>query len=157
MTILGVDPGTAITGYGFIEKRAGKINFLAAGVIRTPKTDTLELRLKTIFEELGQLITEYRPQTMAAELLYFGSNVTTAMSVSHARGVVLLCAANAGLKVFEYTPPQIKQAMTGFGNADKKQMQAMVQRVLKLEQLPKPDDAADALAVAICHSATVSA
>lgn len=157
MRIIGIDPGTAITGYGVIEKANGNFEFVAAGVIRTLKTETLEKRLKTIYEEINQLIDEYRPQGMAVELLYFANNVTTAMSVSHARGVVLLTAANHKLPVAEYTPLQVKQAITGYGKADKKQIQAMVQKLLKLNSLPKPDDAADALAIAICHSGSLKA
>ena len=157
MRILGVDPGTATTGYGVIEAEHQQLQFVAAGVITTPAKQALEKRLDTIFAEIKQLIKEYRPTEVAVELIYFAANVTTAISVSHARGVILLAAAQSKLPVVEYTPLQIKQALTGYGRADKSQMQEIVKKLLKLTALPKPDDAADALAAAICHSATLSA
>ena len=158
MRILGIDPGTSITGFGIIDmSKAGKLKYLEAGVIRTKAKQALEKRLVIIYEEVSQLIREFKPTDVAVELLYFSANVTTAMSVSHARGIVLLAAAQADLPVVEYTPLQVKQAMTGYGRADKKQIQEMVKKILNLNQLPKPDDAADALAVAICHSATLTA
>ncbi|MBI3983681.1 crossover junction endodeoxyribonuclease RuvC [Candidatus Microgenomates bacterium] len=153
MRVLGIDPGTAITGYGLVDSSKGGIQFVAGGVIRTAGKQLLAPRLLEIFNGTTQLIAEYQPDQMAIEILYFAKNVTTGMAVSHARGVVLLAAAQAGLPVAEYTPSQVKQALTGYGKADKKQMQAMAQRLLKLSDLPKPDDAADALAVAICHTA----
>lgn len=156
MRILGIDPGTAITGFGVIEAENGKTSLVAAGVIRTPAKQQLEQRLKTIFDELGRLIKEYQPEQIAVEQLYFAANVTTAIAVSHARGVVLLLAAQSNLEVADYTPLQVKQALTGYGRADKNQIQQMVKELLKLKQLPTPDDAADALAVAICHSAMIS-
>ena len=155
MRILGIDPGTATTGFGLIEASRGNIEFLAAGVIRTPSAETLPNRLATIYEEIGQIINQYHPVQMAIELLYFAANVTTAMSVSQARGVALLLAAQNHLLVGEYTPLQVKQALTSYGRADKKQVQEMVKKLLKLSEIPKPDDAADALAIAICHSATL--
>ena len=156
MRILGIDPGTAITGFGVIDSKSGKSDLITAGVIRTPAKQALELRLKTLFEELGKLLKEYQPEQVAVEQLYFAANVTTAISVSHARGVVLLLAAQSGLQVADYTPLQVKQALTGYGRADKQQIQQMVKELLKLEHAPHPDDAADALAVAICHAATIS-
>ncbi|MBI4101055.1 crossover junction endodeoxyribonuclease RuvC [Candidatus Microgenomates bacterium] len=155
MRILGIDPGTATTGFGVIETHASEDKLVTAGVIRTPAKQTLERRLKTIYDELTHLIHEQKPKQMAVELLYFASNVTTAMSVSHARGVVLLAAAEAKLPVVEYTPLQVKQALTSYGRASKQQMQQMVKKLLRLKAVPKPDDAADALAVAICHGATI--
>src|SRR5687767_12461383 len=113
MRIIGIDPGTAITGFGIIESQGGNSELVTAGVITTPAKQSLELRLKTIFEELGQLLKRYKPQQIAVEQLYFAANVTTAISVSHARGVVLLLAAQSGLAVVDYTPLQVKQALTG--------------------------------------------
>ncbi len=157
MKILGIDPGTAITGFGVI-KAGVKTEMIDAGVVRTPANQPLAERLQTIYKELTQLIGEYRPDQIAVEELYFAANVTTAISVSHARGVVMLCAAEAQVSnIGEYTPLQIKQALTGYGRAEKHQIQEMVRLVLNLNQPPKPDDAADALAVAICHSQTMEA
>jgi len=156
MRILGIDPGTAITGFGVIDYVGGESKLVEAGVIRTPAKQELKLRLLTIYEDLEKLIKQHEPGTMAVENLYFAANVTTAMSVSHARGVVLLLAAKYNLPLSEYTPLQVKQAITSYGRADKKQIQEMVKRLLQLEQLPKPDDAADALAIAICHSASIT-
>ena len=157
MRILGVDPGTAITGSGIIDCENGESVLVEAGVIRTPAKQALELRLKTIYGEITHLIADYQPQQVAIEQLYFAKNVTTAISVSHSRGIILLAAANGGLTVVDYTPLQVKLALTGYGRAEKKQMQEMVKTLLKLARIPKPDDAADALAVAICHGATISA
>lgn len=156
MIILGIDPGTAITGFGVIDHHKNHITLHGAGVIRTPAKQALELRLLTIFNELNSLIQEFKPTHIAVEQLYFAKNVTTAMSVSHARGVVLLLGAQYGLELAEYTPLQVKQAITGYGNAEKHQVQEMVKSILKLKNIPKPDDAADAIAIAICHSATIT-
>lgn len=150
--ILGIDPGTATTGFGVIDVEAGKLTFVDAGVISTPAGEAMELRLATIYDELGQLVREHKPDQIAIELLYFATNVTTAISVGQARGVVMLVAAQAKLPIAEYTPLQVKQAVTGYGKADKKQIQEMVKTLLKLSAVPKPDDAADALAIAITHS-----
>lgn len=156
MRILGIDPGTAITGFGLIDYQGNSSSLVVAGVIRTPAKQALELRLETIFDELQQLIAEYQPQHVAIEQLFFAQNVTTAMAVSHARGVAMLAAIKAGIEVVEYTPLQVKQAITGYGRAEKQQIQEMVRILLNLKEVPKPDDAADALAIAICHSATLS-
>ncbi len=156
MIILGIDPGTAITGFGVIDQQKGEIILLGAGVIRTPAKQALDLRLLTIFNELNTLIQEFKPSQIAVEQLYFAKNVTTAMSVSHARGVVLLLGAQFGLELAEYTPLQVKQAITGYGKADKRQVQEMVKTILNLKSIPKPDDAADAIAIAICHGATIT-
>lgn len=156
MIILGIDPGTAITGFGVIDQHKGVIKLLGAGVVRTPAKQALELRLLTIFNELNTLIQEFKPSHIAVEQLYFAKNVTTAMSVSHARGVVILLGAQYGLELAEYTPLQVKQAITGYGKADKRQVQEMVKTILKLKSIPKPDDAADAIAIAICHGATIT-
>lgn len=157
MRILGIDPGTGILGFGVIQVSRGFIELVDAGVIRTPVHEDDAVRLLTIYEELTDIIMQNKPQVMSVEKLFFARNVTTAMTVAQARGVVLLCGQQAGLELFEYTPMQIKQAVTGYGKADKKQMQEMVRVLLKLEQVPKPDDAADALAAAITHSMTVPA
>ncbi len=156
MRILGIDPGTAITGFGVIDKDGQKLTLVTAGVVRTPTKQALPERLDTIFKEINSLIEECKPQQVAVEQLYFAKNVTTAMSVSHSRGVILLAACRAGLPIGEYTPLQVKQAITGYGRAEKSQIQAMVKNILGLEKTPKPDDAADALAVAICHSGVIS-
>lgn len=155
MRILGIDPGTGILGFGVIEANRGNIQLVDAGVIRTPVKEDDAVRLLTIYEELTDLIVQNQPAVMAVEKLFFARNVTTAMTVSQARGVVLLCGQQAGLRLFEYTPMQIKQAVTGYGKADKKQIQEMVRVLLKLKEIPRPDDAADALAVAITHSMTL--
>ena len=151
MRILGIDPGTAITGFGIIEANNNKAELVTAGVIRTPTGQDLDFRLHTIHDELSQLINEYKPKQMAVEQLYFARNVTTAMSVSHARGVVLLAGRQAGLRPAEYTPLQVKQSITGYGRAEKAQVQEMVKKLLGLHEIPKPDDAADALAIALTH------
>lgn len=157
MRILGIDPGTAITGFGIIDKNGMKLNYVTYGVIRTSKDQPLAERLSTIHKELSDLIAEYKPQALAVELLYFATNVKTAMAVSQARGIVLLCGFNAHLSIAEYTPLQIKQALTNYGRAEKPQIQAMVKTILKLDSIPNPDDAADALAIAICHAARLTA
>lgn len=155
MRILGIDPGTGILGFGVVDIDAsGKASMVDAGVIRTPVKETDSNRLSTIYDELHEIITDLKPQVMSVEKLFFAQNVTTAMSVAQARGVVLLCGKQHGMELFEYTPLQIKQALTGYGRADKKQIQEMVRVVLGLKEVPKPDDCADALAAAICHSMT---
>jgi crossover junction endodeoxyribonuclease RuvC len=152
MRILGIDPGTGILGFGVIEADKNKAQLVDAGVIRTPVKEDDAVRLQTIFEELTDIIAETKPAEMSVEKLFFAQNVTTAMTVAQARGVVLLCGKQAGLKIAEYTPLQIKQALTGYGRAEKKQIQEMVRVILQLKVVPKPDDAADALAAAITHS-----
>lgn len=155
MRILGIDPGTGILGFGVIDVVDGsKIKLVDGGVIRTPVKQADSLRLLTIYEELSEIIAQHKPSIISVEKLFFAQNVTTAMSVAQARGVVLLCGEQHGLQLFEYTPLQIKQAITGYGKADKKQMQEMVRVILNLPEVPKPDDCADALAAAICHSMT---
>lgn len=155
MRILGIDPGTGILGFGIIDATSGgKVELVDGGVIRTPVKQADSERLKTIYDELSEIIREHKPDTMSVEKLFFAQNVTTAMSVSQARGVVLLCGIQNGMELFEYTPLQIKQTLTGYGRAEKKQIQEMVRVILKLKEVPKPDDCADALAAAICHSMT---
>jgi crossover junction endodeoxyribonuclease RuvC len=155
MRVIGIDPGTGILGFGVIDVEKGKAKLVDAGVIRTPVKEDDAIRLQTIYDELTQIIAETKPQLMSVEKLFFARNVTTAMTVAQARGVVLLCAKQAGLDIYEYTPMQIKQALTGYGRAEKKQIQEMVRVILELKSVPKPDDAADALAAAITHSMTV--
>jgi len=155
MRILGIDPGTGILGFGVIEVSGNKTQLVDGGVIRTPVKEDDAVRLLTIFDELTDIIMKTKPETMAVEKLFFSQNVTTAMTVAQARGVVLLCGKQAGLTIAEYTPQQIKQALTGYGRADKKQIQEMVRVVLQLKEVPKPDDCADALAAAITHSMNI--
>lgn len=155
MRIIGIDPGTGILGFGVIEIIKNQAAMIEAGVIRTPAKQADDIRLHTIYDELTQIIKETSPDAMAVEKLFFAQNVTTAMTVAQARGVVLLCGRQAGLSIHEYTPLQIKQALTGYGRAEKKQIQEMVRVILKLQTVPKPDDCADALAAAITHSMTV--
>lgn len=155
MRILGIDPGTGILGFGIIDVVKGKMSLVDGGVIRTPAKEDDAVRLQTIFEEITDIIAETKPAEMAVEKLFFAQNVTTAMTVSQARGVVLLAGKQAGLEIFEYTPLQIKQSLTGYGRAEKKQIQEMVRVILQLKEVPKPDDCADALAAAITHSMTM--
>lgn len=152
MIVLGIDPGIATTGYGVVrEDEGGQIVALAYGALLTPKTDTLPERLLSLRRQLMKLIEEWRPAESAVEALFFATNLKTAMAVGQARGVILVTLHEAGVPIGEYTPLQVKQAITGYGQADKKQMQLTVQMLLALEKLPKPDDAADALAIAITH------
>jgi crossover junction endodeoxyribonuclease RuvC len=157
MRILGIDPGTGILGFGVIDVERGKAQLVDAGVIRTPVKEDDAVRLLTIYEELTDIIAQNKPTIMSVEKLFFARNVTTAMTVAQARGVVLLCGMQSGMQIFEYTPMQIKQSITGYGKADKKQMQEMVRVILKLKEIPQPDDAADALAAALTHSMTMRA
>lgn len=156
MRVIGIDPGTGILGFGIIDVDT-KSNFklVDAGVIKTPVHQADSLRLETIYNELQQIIKDSNPQVMSVEKLFFAQNVTTAMSVSQARGVVLLCGQQHKLDLYEFTPMQIKMAVTGYGKADKKQVQEMVRVLLGLKTVPQPDDAADALAAAICCSMSV--
>ncbi len=151
MKILGIDPGYAIVGFGVISHENGRFRPLDCGVLTTPQDMPFPKRLKRLYDAATLLIEEKKPDVVAIETLFFNTNVTTAIAVGHARGVLILAAENAGIPVFEYTPLQIKQAITGYGRADKTQMQQMVKMLLGLAIVPKPDDAADALAVAICH------
>jgi crossover junction endodeoxyribonuclease RuvC len=153
MRILGIDPGTGILGFGVIDVSGRNIQMVDAGVIRTPVKEDDAVRLLTIYEELSDIIANNNPTVMSVEKLFFARNVTTAMTVAQARGVVLLCGKQADMAIFEYTPMQIKQAVTGYGKADKKQMQEMVRVLLKLQEVPRPDDCADALAAALTHAA----
>ena len=151
MLVLGVDPGLATTGYGLVCERDSGLQAVAYGVVTTPANVPLPERLQQLYRELSALIREHRPDESAVEELYFSRNVRTAMSVGQARGVALLALADANLSITSYTPLTIKQAVTGYGGADKVQMQTTVKMLLQLNSVPRPDDAADALAVAICH------
>lgn len=151
MVILGVDPGTAITGYGVISHDgAGRLKYISHGCVRTEPAENLGARLLLIYDALGGILDEYKPDVVSIEQLFFNRNVTTALSVGQARGVALLAAALRGIPVLEFTPLEVKQAVAGYGRADKRQVQSMVRALLHLEDIPKPDDAADALAIAIC-------
>lgn len=152
MLVIGIDPGTARTGYGLVEtSTSGALKLVHYGVIATPSKKSLPDRLIQLHEELQELLDSYKPDTAAVEQLFFQKNVSTALSVGQARGVVLLTLAASGLIVDEYSPQDVKTAVTGYGAADKTQMQKMVQTLLNMDRRPTPDDAADALAVAICH------
>lgn len=156
LKILGIDPGTAILGWGLIEKAGGKIIPKKYGCVRTAANTPLPERLIHIYSSLCDIIEKEKPDCMAIEELFFFKNQKTVMSVAQARGAAIVCAMKSGLSVFEYTPLQVKQALTGYGRADKEQMQEMVRVTCKLKECPKPDDAADALALAICHAQTTS-
>ncbi|MFM1652392.1 crossover junction endodeoxyribonuclease RuvC [Brevibacillus sp. B_LB10_24] len=151
MRILGIDPGIAIVGFGLIEKTGSRIRPVQYGSIQTQAGLTVSVRLKQIFEAMQRLIETYQPDEMAVEKLFFNRNVTTAFTVGQARGVILLSAEMAGVPIYEYTPLQVKQAVTGYGAAEKKQIQEMVRLLLRLKETPKPDDVADALAIALTH------
>lgn len=152
MLVLGIDPGTATTGYGLVEETPEKeLTVYSYGVILTSPEKKPEVRLLEIYRNVKELILLHRPDCGAVEKLYFQKNVTNAIAVGQARGVILLAFAEAGVPVFEFSPQEVKQAVTGYGAAQKRQVQIMVQTLLNLEKLPKPDDAADALAIAICR------
>ena len=151
MRILGLDPGTASTGYGIVDFVDGRMTLVTYGVIKTAAGEPPPKRLQIIYEELNDLLLTYRPDTAGVEEVFFGRNITTAISVGQARGVLLLALANSGITIGEYSPPRIKEAITGYGKADKAQVQLMVRNLLDLEETPRPDDAADGLAIAIAH------
>lgn len=149
---LGIDPGTATTGYGLVRlKPDGELVAVSYGIISTSKDDTPSSRLEKIFDELNKLLKKYKPETAGVEKLFFARNVTTGIAVGQARGVVLLALQKAKVETFEYSPNEVKQAVSGYGFAEKRQMQEMVRTLLQLDKIPKPDDAADALAIAITH------
>jgi len=151
LIVLGIDPGTATTGYGLIGKNNSSLQVIDFGVIETSPKEESHYRLRRIHERLKDLIKEFSPTDMAVEQLFFNTNTTTAITVGQARGIALLAAASFGISLGEYTPLQVKQAVTGYGGARKNQVQQMVKTVLGLAEIPRPDDAADALAIAICH------
>jgi crossover junction endodeoxyribonuclease RuvC len=149
---LGIDPGTATTGYGLVRLMPdGELVAVSFGIISTPKDASPPARLEMLFDSLNKLLKKHKPETAAVEKLFFSRNVTTAIAVGQARGVIMLCLQKAGIEPFEYTPNEVKQAVAGYGSADKKQVQEMVRALLQLDKIPKPDDAADALAIAITH------
>ena len=152
LRILGIDPGFATVGFGVIDYSANKFTTINYGVICTDKNTPFPERLKILYDSALELIEKYKPDCLSIEELFFNTNVKTAIAVGHARGVLILAAHNAGLPIYEYTPLQIKQALTGYGRADKQQIQHMVKTFLNLAAIPRPDDAADALAVAVCHA-----
>lgn len=155
MRILGIDPGTGIVGFGVIDSNGFKHRMVDAGVIRTPAHQALDLRLLTIYQGIEEVVRLNKPEIAVIEKLFFAQNVTTAISVSHARGVMMLALAQKEIEIVEYTPLQIKQAITGYGRAQKKQIQEMVKAMLNLKEVPQPDDCADALAAALTHSTRV--
>ena len=154
MRILGIDPGVATVGFGVIEAQAGRQQMIQYGAITTPAGQPLAARLVQIAQDMETLITQFQPDEMSIEELFFSKNITTGIAVAHGRGVILCTAEKMGVPIYEYTPMQIKLAVTGNGHADKKQVQQMVKLLLNLKTVPKPDDAADALGAAICHANT---
>jgi crossover junction endodeoxyribonuclease RuvC len=149
---LGIDPGTATTGYGLVRLMPdGELVAVDFGILSTPKDETPAARLEMLYNDLTKLLKKYKPETAGVEKLFFSRNVTTAIAVGQARGVIMLAIQKAGMEVFEYTPNEVKQAVAGYGSADKRQVQEMVRALLQLDKIPKPDDAADALAIAITH------
>ena len=152
MRILGIDPGYGITGFGVVEAQAGQFRLVNCGAITTPPNTDFSWRLTVIYNDMTQLLQVSRPDAVAIEELFFGQNVTTGIHVAEARGVILLAVARAGIPLFEYKPMQVKQSLVGYGNATKHQMQDMTKRLLHLSAMPKPDDAADAVAIALCHA-----
>ena len=151
MRILGIDPGYGITGFGLVEAERGKFQFLRCGAITTPAGRDFSARLEIIYEDMRKLLDMAKPDAVAIEELFFGQNVTTGIGVAQSRGVILLAIRQAGLPVYSYKPMQVKQAVVGYGNATKHQVQDMTKRLLGLSAMPKPDDAADAIAIALCH------
>lgn len=152
LRILGIDPGLATVGFSIVDVEKSKMKLVTCGVISTPAHASLSSRLDRIFEDMNELISSFSPNVMSIEELFFNTNITTGIAVAHARGVILLSAYRAGVQVFEYTPLQVKQAVVGYGRAEKNQVIDMVRRILALPAAPKPDDAADAVALAICHA-----
>ena len=152
MRILGIDPGYATTGFGILEAGRGSVQLLNYGTITTPTTLTFPERLVVLYDDMVQLIETVKPDAVAVEELFWGHNVTTGIGVSHGRGVILLAICKSGAPLFEYTPNQVKQAVVGYGKAEKHQVMDMTRRLLHLEKLPRPDDAADAIAIALCHA-----
>ena len=152
MRILGLDPGIATVGFGIVDTVKSRQKLITCGVITTPAHTPLTSRLDQIYTDLEELIRVYHPDVMSIEELFFNTNITTGIAVAQGRGVILLCAFRSGLTIYEYTPLQVKQAVVGYGRAEKKQVQDMVKRILNLPAVPKPDDAADAVALALCHA-----
>lgn len=154
MIILGIDPGYAIVGYGVLEYNAGRFRVIDYGAITTDAGTPFNRRLEIIYDGLCEIIEKYRPEAMSVEKVFYNNNAKTVIDVSQARGVIMLAAQKNRVAVYEYTPLQVKQSVVGYGRADKKQVQEMTRRILNLEKVPKPDDTADAIAMAICHAHT---
>ena len=152
MRILGIDPGYGITGFGLIDAQRSNFKLLGCGAITTPPNTDFPWRLEVIYNDMTQLLQQAKPDVVAIEELFFGQNVTTGINVAQSRGVILLAIRQAGLPIYEYKPAQVKQSVVGYGNASKHQVQDMTKRLLKLSAMPKPDDAADAIAIALCHA-----
>ena len=152
MIILGIDPGFAIVGFGVVESAGGRQKLVSCGAVTTPAGEPLPRRLVRIEDDLAQLFDTFHPQAMAVEELFFNNNITTGIGVAQARGVILAAAERAGVPIYEYSPSQVKQAVAGYGKAEKRQVMEMTKRLLNLKAVPKPDDAADALAIALCHA-----
>ena len=154
MKILGIDPGIAIVGFGIIEYDGFKFKTVDYGAVTSPAHTPLPARLKMVYDDIGYIMDKYKPDQVAVEELFFNNNAKTAIAVGQARGVLILAAENRKIPVYEYTPLQVKQAVVGYGRAEKKQVQQMVRAMLSLHEIPKPDDTADALAIAVCHAHT---
>jgi crossover junction endodeoxyribonuclease RuvC len=151
MRIMGIDPGIATIGFGLVDKEQNHIKLVQCGVITTPAHISLAQRLEQIYEDLCRLLDLFHPDAVSIEELFFNTNITTGIAVAHGRGVILLACRKAGVQVFEYTPLQVKQSVAGYGRAEKRQVMEMTMRMLRLKEIPRPDDAADALAIALCH------
>ena len=152
MRILGIDPGYGITGFGLVDAQRGQYRLLHCGAITTPPNTDFAWRLEVIYNDMVELLKVTQPDVVAIEELFFGQNVTTGIGVAQSRGVILLAIRQAGIEIFSYKPAQVKQSVVGYGNATKHQVQDMTRRLLKLDAMPKPDDAADAIAIALCHA-----
>lgn len=152
MRILGIDPGIATIGFGLVESERNKIRLIRCGVITTPAHTSLASRLELLYNDLGELLDAFKPDAVSIEELFFNTNITTGIAVAHGRGVILLACQRAGVEIYEYTPLQVKQAVVGYGRAEKKQVMEMVRRICGLVSAPHPDDAADAVALALCHA-----
>ena len=156
MLILGIDPGFAIVGFGLVESAGGRQRLIQCGAITTPANQPLPARLAQIADDMELLLGQFKPDAMAIEELFFNNNITTGIGVAQARGVLLLAAQRQGVEIYEYSPSQVKQAVVGYGKAEKRQVMEMTRRLLKLKSVPKPDDAADAVAIALCHARSVT-
>ena len=156
MRILGIDPGYAIVGYGIVDYDKNRFSTVGYGAVTTPADMPFSERLRDIYNDITEIIRRFKPDSMSIEKLYFNTNTTTAIDVAQARGVIMLAAVNSGVEVFEYTPLQVKQSITGYGRAEKRQVMEMIKSFLGLKSVPKPDDTADALALAICHGHSAS-
>ena len=152
MRILGIDPGYATTGFGILQAERASVQLINYGTITTPTTLSFPERLEMLYDDMAELLDTVRPDAVAVEELFWGHNVTTGIGVSHGRGVILLAIAKSGVPLFEYTPGQVKQAVVGYGSAEKRQVMDMTRRILKMEKVARPDDAADAIAIALCHA-----